>query len=308
VNAEAIKTSTLRAYVDLTRLQFGFAWPLLFSSGLFLAFMQVGAIDWTLLAKALLMGFLGFEAGMVLNDYVDRNLDMRDEDDGLTNYWRLFRSRPLASGAIPANRALALFMILVALTAVVAATLPWPHSGYVLAIMAYSYTVEAFYQVHKRTQKYPLAQLLGRTDFALFPVAGYLVLGNLDLIALGYFLFFYPFAEAHLGANDIIDVVNDKARGLRSVTVLYGQEGTVRWILLFTILHVVLGIVFAYLVGWYVMIGFVVGFLLLTKANMAIGRDPTPATALKVLPFFHLTMIIYSISLIAFATATIYLG
>ncbi len=80
--------------------------------------------------------------------------------------------------------------------------------------MIYCYTIEVFYQIEKRqTQQFPFAQIIGRTDFALFPVAGYLCLGNPDLNAFLYFAFFYPFAMAHLGANDLIDVVNDRAQG-----------------------------------------------------------------------------------------------
>ena len=67
--------------------------------------------------------------------------------------------------------------------------------------LLFSYSVEVFYQVRKRKQRFPLAQLAGRTDFALFPVAGYLCIGNPDATALLYFLFFYPFAQAHLGCK-----------------------------------------------------------------------------------------------------------
>lgn len=36
--------------------------------------------------------------------------------------------------------------------------------------------------------------------------------GNPDVNAVLYFVFFYPFAMAHLGANDLIDVANDRVR------------------------------------------------------------------------------------------------
>jgi hypothetical protein len=50
----------LKAYIDLTRLQFGFAWPLLFCSGLFLAFLNYNGFDWIVVLKAILIGFFGF--------------------------------------------------------------------------------------------------------------------------------------------------------------------------------------------------------------------------------------------------------
>ena len=69
--------TTLRAYIDLLRLQFSFAWPLLFCSGYLLATMTYGGFEWLMLAKVALIGFFGFEAGMVLNDYVDREIDKK---------------------------------------------------------------------------------------------------------------------------------------------------------------------------------------------------------------------------------------
>jgi len=298
----------LAAYIDLTRLQFGFAWPLLFCSGLFLAFMVYGGFDWVVLLKAIFIGFLGFEAGFVLNDYIDRELDKKDVEDELTNYWRVFKKRPISAGLISPRSALTLFLILVALAVLLILTLPAPNSYYLLVLLAYCYTVECFYQVHKRKQRYPVAQLIGRTDFALFPVAGYLVIGHPDAIALLYFLFFYPFAMAHLGANDLIDVENDKARGMKSVTVLYGIQGTARWILFFTCFHFITAVVFAAYLGWYVLIGFAVGFVLLSLANRAILKQRTPQATLKVLPFFHVTMIIYSLSLIIIAALSVFYG
>ncbi len=290
----------LKAYIDLTRLQFGFAWPLLFCSGLFLAFQNYGGFDWILVLKAILIGFFGFEAGFVLNDYVDRNRDKKDVEATLTNYWRMFKKRPISSGLITPKQALVLFFVLVALTSVLIATLPYPHSLYLFIIMIYCYSVECFYQIHKRNEKYPLAQLLGRTDFALFPVAGYLVVGKPDLTALLYFVFFYPFAMAHLGANDLVDIENDKARDMKSVTVLYGLKGTAVWILVFTLLHYVTGSVFAFHLGTIALAGFIVGFVLLAVANIVIMKQKTSQATLKVLPLFHVTMIIYSVSLIAY--------
>ncbi|MCX6671973.1 MAG: UbiA family prenyltransferase [Euryarchaeota archaeon] len=297
-----------KAYIDLTRLQFGFAWPLLFCSGLFLAFMHYGGFDWVLLLKVVLIGFLGFEAGFVLNDYVDRNLDKKDVESSLTNYWRLFKKRPISAGLISPEKALGLFFVLVAITVVLILTLPYPHSFYLLGVMVYCYSVEYFYQVYKRTERFPLAQLLGRTDFAMFPVAGYLIVGHPDMIALLYFLFFYPFAMAHLGANDLIDIENDTSRGMKTVTVLYGIQGTSWWILFFTCVHIITAIVFAVYLGWYVLIGFAIGFILLMLANRTILKQKTPLAALKVLPCFHVTMIIYSLSLIIIAVLHSFYG
>jgi len=146
----------IKAYIDLTRIQFFFVWPLLFLSGLFLSFFQYGGFDWLLVGKAATIALLGFEAGFVLNDYVDRDLDARDiEHDKLTNYWRTFGRKPLASRLIPAMNALILIVVLASVSAALVLTLPSPHSYWILIIMLYSYAVEVFYQIKRENKVSP---------------------------------------------------------------------------------------------------------------------------------------------------------
>jgi 4-hydroxybenzoate polyprenyltransferase len=287
---------TIRAYIDLTRLQFFFAWPLLFCSGYLLATSVYGNFAWFDLGRVCLIGFFGFEAGLILNDYIDREYDKKDiESDKLTKYWRIYRTRPIAAGLISPNRALGLFLGFAAITTALVATLPYPHSLIVLLIMVYCYTIEIFYQIEKRQpQQFPFAQLIGRTDFALFPVAGYLCLGNPDLNAFLYFVFFYPFALAHLGVNDLVDVTNDRARGMSTIPILYDVPRTTCWIAGFTIIHAMMAILFMTRLGWIGRAGLVTGLILLMAANGVIIKNRTPEAGLKVLPLFHVTMILYA--------------
>ncbi len=290
---------SLKAYIDLTRAHFSFCWPLLFCSGLMLAFENYGGFSWSLTIRAGLIGLLGLEAGMVLNDYVDRETDKRDiELDKLTKYWRPFGKRPIPSGLISPGKALGLFFLLVTLALVLLATLPYPNSFYLLILMLCAYSLEYFYQVKKRNQRVPLAQLLGRIDVALFPVAGYLCYGSPDKTALLLFIFFYPWVIAHLGVNDLVDIKNDEARGMKTVAVLYGTKGTAMWILFFTIIHFLVAPLFLMELGAIASVGFVVGFVLLGVANYKIMRERSPEAGLAVLPLFHLTMAIYVISII----------
>jgi 4-hydroxybenzoate polyprenyltransferase len=289
----------LRPYLDLLRLHFAFAWPLLFCSGLVLAAGRYGGLTWTLAFTAILIALAGFLAGLVLNDYVDRDLDRRDTDPRLSRYWRPSGTRPLASGTISPARARLLFVLLAAMATVLALTLPFPHSVYVILLMIWSYSAEYSYQILKRGQRHPVAQLLGRTDFALFPVAGYLVLGFPDTIALLYFVFFYPFAEAHLGMNDIADIVNDRARGLYTIPVLYGPRGAAVWVFVFSLLHGATAFLFAGVLGPVARIGLVAGFLCVLVANVAVLRRPTDAVGLRFLPLFHLAMIFYAGGIVA---------
>jgi 4-hydroxybenzoate polyprenyltransferase len=288
--------ATLRAYIDLMRLQFSFAWPLLFSSGYLLATITYGGFAWPVLAKVALIGFFGFEAGLVLNDYVDQDVDKKDvEPAGLTKYWRLFGTRPLPAGLIPPHHALLLFLGLAGLTMVLILTLPYPHSVYVLLMMVYCYIIEVFYQVEKRIpQVFPFPQLIGRTDFALFPVAGYICAGLPDTTAFLYFIFFYPFAMAHLGANDLIDEVNDRARGLRTIPTIYDAERTRYWIAGFTIIHAMMSVLFLTRLAPVAQAGIFTGLVLLVIANIVILKYRTPDAALRVLPCFHVAMVLYA--------------
>jgi 4-hydroxybenzoate polyprenyltransferase len=289
---------TLKAYIDLTRAHFLPAWPLIFCSGLFLAFAHYGGFSWVLTIKAVLIGLFGFEAGFVLNDYVDRNRDRFDVENRLTKYWRPFKERPLPSGKISSKNAFWLFILLAGITSALIFTLPYPNSLYVFVIMLYSYGIEAFYQVKKRNQMYPVAQLLGRTDFTLFPAAGYLCYGQPDMTILLYMFFFYPWTMAHLGLNDFIDLENDRARGMKSITVLYGSKGTMYWITGFTALHFIAAVPFIRELGVLAHYGFFVGFALLAGANLYLWKEKSPEAGLKILPIFHGTLVIYSFSII----------
>lgn len=296
--------ATIRAYVDLFRLQFFFAWPLLFCSGYLLATTAYGGFSWFELGKVALIGFFGFEAGLVLNDYIDRTFDAKDvERDRLTRYWRPFGTRPIPDGLISARVAAGLVIGLVILTAGLILTLPYPHSIYVLLLMVYCYAIEIFYQEEKREQKHPFAQLIGRTDFTLFPVAGYLCVGSPDTTALLVLFFFYPFALAHLGVNDMIDVINDQVREMKTIPVLFSMTGTAYWIAGFTAVHIITALLFMTKLGWIARIGILAGLVLLLYANTVILRDKSPDAALNVLPYFHGAMILYAAGICAGALA-----
>ena len=301
-------TGTLKAYADLLRIHFFFAWPLLFCAGLALGATAYGVFSWTLLLHGALIGFFGFEAGLVLNDFIDRDLDKRDiEHKRLTKYWRMFGRRPLTAGSVTPQAAFRLFALLFAITLFLIACLPLPHSWFVLLIMLYSYGVEALYQYVKRDQRFPVAQLLGRTDFALFPVAGYLCAGYPDMTALAFFVFFYPFAMAHLGVNDLADIANDRARDLKTIPVLFGLTGTAFWISGFTLLHILGAVLFFPYIGTIARMGLIAGLLLLCAANLIVfkgrGTDAAADAAMKALPLFHVSMVIYAGTILLSALA-----
>ncbi len=291
--------ANIKAYMDLTRLHFFFVWPILFCAGLFLAFQFYDSFSWLLVAKVALIGFLGFEAGLVLNDIVDSDVDKKEvEFDKLTKYWRVFGKRPISQGLIPRQNAFLLFGVFVAVTSILIFTLPFPQALYVFGIMVVCYCLEVFYQITKRNQNFPFAQLIGRIDFTLFPLAGYLCLGTPSVNVLLFGFFFYPLALAHLGVNDISDVANDQVKEMKTIPLLYGLKGTVYWILLFSIIHLVATIIFLNVLGTIAIAGFAVGFSLIAVGNIIIMKGRNAASGMKALPLFHVAMLIYAITII----------
>ncbi|TFF63681.1 MAG: hypothetical protein EU521_00715 [Promethearchaeota archaeon] len=144
-----------------------------------------------------------------------------------------------------------------------------------------------------------MAQLLGRTDLTIFPIAGYLCYGQLNWTILLFILFLYPWAQAHLGANDIVDLENDKAKNLKTVTILYGIKGNIYWILGFSLANIITAILLLYFeLGMIALFGFLLSFGLIISANSFLLVKKTPTTGLKVLPLFHASLLIYCVSII----------
>ena len=289
----------IKGYIDLTRVHFAPVWPLLFVSGLMLAFRNGDFFSGEILILAIFIGLFGFEAGMVLNDIVDHNVDKKDTDDTLTNYWRPFKERPIPSGIISLKEAVVVFVVLVLTTVILIAFLPFPNLIYVYIIMIYAYSMEVFYQLVKKKQKFPFAQLLGRTDLVMFPIAGYLIVGQFDFTVILYILFIYPWALAHLGANDIVDITNDEAKELNTIAGLYGIKGNILWVIIFSVIHLITSAIFVLLdMGTIALIGFSIAWILIIIANVIIIKSKNSKSRLKALPLFHATLLIYILSMI----------
>jgi len=289
----------LKAYLDLTRAHFAIVWPLLFISGLLIAFRENNYFSLPLIITVFFIGLFGFEAGMVLNDIVDRKVDKLGSDNEFTKYWRPFKGRPLSSNIISIHEALIIFLIFIGITIALIATLPFPNNLYLYIIMIYAYSVEIFYQKKKGHQQFPIAQLVGRTDLTLFPVAGYLCYGHFSITIVFIMLFLYPWAQAHLGLNDMGDYDNDKAKNLKTITMLYGMKGNVKWIAYFTLIHIGFATLLLFFkLGLIALIGFILAFILLITANITLIKNQTSSTATKLLPRYHASLLIYIISII----------
>ena len=132
------------------------------------------------------------------------------------------------------------------------------------------------YPLGNPSQKFDLSVIVITEGFYITPLITIPLAIIIILVIIIYFLFFYPFAQAHLGANDIIDVANDEARDLKTIPILYGTRGTTIWVLTFTLLHVVGAALFIGVVGRIAKFGIAAGVVLLLVANVMIMRGKTP--------------------------------
>lgn len=277
----------IKDFIDLTRLHFGPVWPLLFCSGAMLGFKAIGNFSIATLIHVAFIGFFGGTGGIVLNDYIDREHDKKDVETGLTRYWRPFGNRPIAQRRMKPSTALAVFLIFSLSAIILIFFLPFPQSAYVALSLCYCYSMEVFYQVKKRNQKFPLSQLLGRTDFSLFPAVGYIAVAGPAPLAFIYMAVFYPLAQVHLGVNDLADIRNDEARGMKSIAVLYGKRGVSVWIGLFSVLHITLiWLLLQHLQNW-TNYAILLPLFLLSLVCIVVFLIPTPQCGLRMLPLIH---------------------
>jgi 4-hydroxybenzoate polyprenyltransferase len=164
--------------------------------------------------------------------------------------------------------------------------------------MLSSCIIEYFYQVKRKNQTFPVAQLVGRMDFTLFPVAGYLCYGQPDNLIFLYVLFFYPWTLAHLAVNDFIDTENDRARGIKSIPVLYGTHGTLIWISGFTLVHCFTAFLLLKQLGDIAVYGFLLSFLVLGLANYKLIIEKSQKAGIYALFLYHVSLVLYSVSII----------
>ena len=163
--------------------------------------------------------------------------------------------------------------------------------------------MEIFYQMVKRKQSFPIAQILGRTDLLLFPIAGYLVFGQFNITIIYYLLFMYPWALAHLGANDIVDIRNDEAKQLKTIAGLYGIKGNKIWVVTFSMIHLISSAIFVIFdIGRAAIYGFIASWMLIILANIIILKGKDSKTWLKALPLMHASLLIYILTIIIYSS------
>jgi len=293
---------TVRAAADLLRLRVVFAGPLLFCACYLLATTAYGGFSPAGLLLVALTGLSAFAAGLALNDYVDREQDAARPVPGPRDrFWRLFSTRPIPAGLIPPRSAAGIAAALALFSLGLALLLPWPQKVYVLLLLLLWYSLGIFLVEERWEQAHPFAQAIGRADIALFGVAGYLAAGRPDAVAVLLFLFLYSFALAFQGAHELADLGGDRARGIRSIPVLFGEEGAALWVAGFVAIHGIAALLFVPRLGGIARAGILLGYALLLWACRGIlryrGTAGEEEAALRALPYFAASLVLYGVSI-----------
>ena len=80
----------------------------------------------------------------------------------------------------------------------------------------------------------------------------------------------YTYAIGHLVINDLADLKNDFARGMKTIPVLYGVNKAVIWVIVCTVLNGITIIFLASFLGLLSQAGLIFGFIILLIANLII--------------------------------------
>ena len=220
-------------YVALTKPRIVSLLLLTALSGMFLA--TGGIPDASLVVLVLGAGALAAGGAHALNHYLDRDID------GLM---RRTRSRPVASGRVQPNRALALGIALNVIAFVIFTTLVNPLSA-ALTLSATVFYALVYTVALKRTT--PQNIVIGGAAGAVPPMVGWTaVTGQIELPAIYLFAIIFLWTPPHFWALALL-IKDDYARaGVPMLPVVKSVDETKRSILRYTIVLVALTLMFAF--------------------------------------------------------------
>jgi 4-hydroxybenzoate polyprenyltransferase len=86
---------------------------------------------------------------------------------------------------------------------------------------------------------------------------------------------------------------------MNTIPTIFSVNGAAYWIAGFTAVHILTAIIFMVRLDGIARIGIFTGLVLLLYANAVILKDRSPEAALKVLPCFHIAMVLYAVGIAA---------
>jgi geranylgeranylglycerol-phosphate geranylgeranyltransferase len=177
--------------------------------GAVLANPQFSSVDWLNILYGFVTGFTLTAASMTINDYYDRAIDAINEP-----------SRPIPSGSVSAREALAFVSVLSAVGFVFA----YLTSVLCLVVAIISWIVVVTYVTVGKRSGLP-GNLLVSTCVAIpFIYGSITVLSQVPLSVLLFTLMAFLSNTGREITKGIVDVKGDKAEGIKTLAVRYGEK------------------------------------------------------------------------------------
>jgi geranylgeranylglycerol-phosphate geranylgeranyltransferase len=177
--------------------------------GAVLANPQFSSVDWLNILYGFVTGFTLTAASMTINDYYDRAIDAINEP-----------SRPIPSGSVSAREALAFVLVLSAVGFVFA----YLTSVLCLVVAIISWIVVVAYVTVGKRSGLP-GNLLVSTCVAIpFIYGSITVLSQVPLSVLLFTLMAFLSNTGREITKGIVDVKGDKAEGIKTLAVRYGEK------------------------------------------------------------------------------------
>src|SRR4030042_1194218 len=176
--------------------------------GAVLANPQFSSVNWLNILYGFVTGFTLTAASMTINDYYDRAIDAINEP-----------SRPIPSGSVSTREALAFVFVLSAVGFVVA----YVTSVLCLVVAVISWVVVVTYVTVGKRSGLP-GNFLVSTCVAIPFIYGSIVLNQLPLSVLLFALMAFLSNTGREITKGIVDVKGDRAEGVKTLAVRYGEK------------------------------------------------------------------------------------
>jgi geranylgeranylglycerol-phosphate geranylgeranyltransferase len=190
--------------------------------GAVLANPQFSSVNWLNILYGFVTGFTLTAASMTINDYYDRAIDAINEP-----------SRPIPSGSVSERQALAFVFVLSAIGFVFA----YLTSVLCLVVAVISWVVVVTYVTVGKRSGLP-GNFLVSTCVAIPFIYGSLVLNQLPLSVLLFAIMAFLSNTGREITKGIVDVKGDRAEGVKTLAVRYGEKNAAVAASLFYVLAV----------------------------------------------------------------------
>ncbi len=191
--------------------------------GAVLANPQLSSVDWLNILYGFVTGFTLTAASMTINDYYDRAIDAINEP-----------SRPIPSGSVSAREALAFVFVLSAVGFVFA----YITSVLCLVVAVISWVVVVTYVTVGKRSGLPGNFLVSTCVAIPFIYGSITVVNHVQLSVLLFAIMAFLSNTGREVTKGIIDVKGDRAEGVKTLAVRYGEKNAVVATSLFYVLAV----------------------------------------------------------------------